>query len=190
VAVAALCAGMAGGEQARRIRCFNNLRQLGIGMQSFSTEHGGKFPERLFATNAWLERLRPYLAEPHIFRCPSDARYTVDRSYIYNGWQDYLGGLGFTTNAVAESDIAEPAQTALIGEKESASAHLYLDIAMGDDFIELNQARHLSGGRSSGASNYLFVDGSVRLLKFGGSLVPVNLWAITPEYRNNPMILP
>ena len=35
-----------------------------------------------------------------------------------------------------------------------------------------------------GGSNYTFADGSVRYLKFGRSMWPINLWAVTPEYRD------
>jgi prepilin-type processing-associated H-X9-DG protein len=34
-----------------------------------------------------------------------------------------------------------------------------------------------------GGANYAFVDGSVRFLKFGQSVNPVNLWALTPTWR-------
>ena len=34
-----------------------------------------------------------------------------------------------------------------------------------------------------------FADGSARYLKYGGSVIPVNLWAITDEWRAAPVVL-
>jgi prepilin-type processing-associated H-X9-DG protein len=40
------------------------------------------------------------------------------------------------------------------------------------------------GNEQGGGSNYGFVDGSVRFLKFGEAFSPQNLWAVTDEFRN------
>jgi len=52
-----------------------------------------------------------------------------------------------------------------------------------DDFRIVEQKRHNSG------SNYMFTDGSARNLRFGKSLSPVNLWAISDKYRKIPIVL-
>jgi prepilin-type processing-associated H-X9-DG protein len=60
----------------------------------------------------------------------------------------------------------------------------------GNDKEEVNQNMHKSGsGAKSGGSNFAFVDGSVRMLPYGGSVRPVNLWAITDVWRNAPVDL-
>jgi prepilin-type processing-associated H-X9-DG protein len=48
---------------------------------------------------------------------------------------------------------------------------------------------HKRGGATSGGSNFAFVDGSARFLPYGGSVRPVNLWAVTEEWRNAPVEL-
>jgi hypothetical protein len=59
-----------------------------------------------------------------------------------------------------------------------------MDYWMGDDFQELDQARHAGASKSvSGSSVFAFADGSARLLRFGQSLDPVNLWFVLPEWR-------
>jgi prepilin-type processing-associated H-X9-DG protein len=58
----------------------------------------------------------------------------------------------------------------------------------GNDVTQLEQSRHSNNGKKNsgqGGSNYGFADGSVRFLRFGQSLTPVNLWATTPFWRTN-----
>jgi prepilin-type processing-associated H-X9-DG protein len=57
----------------------------------------------------------------------------------------------------------------------------------GNDITELDQGRHATGASNSrsGGSNYAFVDGSVRYLKFGRSVFPINMWAISDKWRTN-----
>ena len=59
----------------------------------------------------------------------------------------------------------------------------------GNDLEELEHARHNGKpNRRSGSSNYAFADGSARPLKFGRSITPINLWAITDKWRNAPPV--
>jgi prepilin-type processing-associated H-X9-DG protein len=60
----------------------------------------------------------------------------------------------------------------------------------GNDKEELNQNMHKSGsGKTSGGSNFAFVDGSVRMVAYGGTVRPQNLWAVTDIWRNAPVDL-
>jgi prepilin-type processing-associated H-X9-DG protein len=43
------------------------------------------------------------------------------------------------------------------------------------------------GGSKSGGSDYAFADGSTRYLLYRKSLEPINLWAITPQWRTNSL---
>ncbi|MBI3417753.1 MAG: type II secretion system protein [Verrucomicrobia bacterium] len=129
---------------------------------------------------------------------------TAPRSYIINGWNDYfkqtlsdgdfaeyMGGRWLTP--MKENDIKQPSETILFGEKNTASGHYYMDFlenvggVVGNDLTELAQSRHSTGSAnsSSGGSNYAFVDGSVRYLKFGRSVYPINMWAVTDAWRTN-----
>ena len=58
--------------------------------------------------------------------------------------------------------------------------------AVGNDLFELDRSRHggkHAGNSGSGGSNYAFCDGSVRYIKYGDILWPLNLWAATDEGR-------
>jgi prepilin-type processing-associated H-X9-DG protein len=60
----------------------------------------------------------------------------------------------------------------------------------GNDKQHVNQNMHKSGsGKTSGGSNYAFVDGSSRMLPYAGSVKPVNLWATTELWRAAPVDL-
>jgi prepilin-type N-terminal cleavage/methylation domain-containing protein/prepilin-type processing-associated H-X9-DG protein len=146
-----------------------------------------------------------------LLMCPSDtpvslstyANYPVDsapRSYIINGWNDFFQATmktNFSMGAISglsmsESDIPNPTDTIVFGEKETRSPHFYMDFLetdAGNDFEELEHSRH-TGLKSAGGSNYAFADGSARYLKYGRSVTPINLWAVTDSWRRNTVTLP
>ena len=83
-----------------------------------------------------------------------------------------------------DSAVAHPSETALFGEKEEGHGDFLMDLRTGNEVTVLEQRRH-GGTGLAGSANYAFADGSARLLLYGKSLRPVNLWAITSEWRNN-----
>jgi prepilin-type N-terminal cleavage/methylation domain-containing protein/prepilin-type processing-associated H-X9-DG protein len=139
---------------------------------------------------------RTGVADTNLF--PADA---APRSYIYNAWNDfYLEQADgdpkwrqtVATNGLAlrENAVRYPSETCAFGEKDTESTHWYLDFETKEDITQLDQSKHSNPRRSSGdslegvgGSNYAFVDGSVRYLKFGRSVSPVNLWGLTPTWR-------
>jgi prepilin-type N-terminal cleavage/methylation domain-containing protein/prepilin-type processing-associated H-X9-DG protein len=138
---------------------------------------------------------------PQTINPSPDEADSAPRSYFINGWNDYFKDTipGFTLDGIVGKTINENVlrypETILFGEKKTDSFHYYMDLleitrgsgsgggddgAVGNDYGELQQVRHSSGG----GSNYAFVDGSVRLLKNWRSVGPqINLWAITETNR-------
>ncbi len=128
---------------------------------------------------------------------------SAPRSYIINAWNDYfkanLSAADFTgymgadgKNVMNESAIKLPSDTIILGEKVTTSGQFYMDFMQGtagNDVEEVEQARHGSKGRGnearSGGSNFAFADGSARYLRFGQSIVPVNMWAVMESWRTN-----
>jgi prepilin-type N-terminal cleavage/methylation domain-containing protein/prepilin-type processing-associated H-X9-DG protein len=198
-------------EMAKRISCCNNLKQFGIAARMYVDENDGRYPPRA-RTNRWPSLLRPTYHNLDMLRCSSDietpASGTADtnlfpadaapRSYIINGWNDYFEANpavwaeyknGNSLVTLKENAITDPSQTILFGEKDVASQHYYMDFDFYDDLLQLDQSKHSTArkdakGNGGGGSNYAFVDGSARLLRFGKAFDPVNMWAIVPSVRN------
>jgi prepilin-type processing-associated H-X9-DG protein len=201
--------------KANQIKCLNNLRQVNLAASMYAGDHNGEYPARRRAAQAWPMALLPYYKEPNVLVCPSDRlppgfavgegltnRVMGRRSYVINGFndhfrrslseQDYLRfDLWQWPHGMKESEIAQPSDTLVFGEKREGSFHVHMDFVQGEagnDVEEVEQNRHRAGGAAStdGGSNFAFVDGSVRLLKYGQSVRPVNLWATVDEWRNAP----
>ncbi len=213
IAIIAILAGMLlpalskAKESGRRIACINNLRQLGMSVIMYVDDNQGKFPVRQLP-GAWPTQLRDGYKNLRVLLCPSDGpnpmtgvndpvNWPADsapRSFFINGWNDYFQkqlGANFDMSKIVgmsmpESAVPYPSDTILFGEKETISAHYYMDFleVPANDLFELEQARHM-GPKSAGGSDYAFADGHAGYLKYGRSLSPINLWAVTDSWRTN-----
>jgi len=185
---------------AQRTFCSNNLRQLRLADSLYSHENDGFLPQRQ-RSNQWDVVLQRYYKETRLLRCPSDPQDTstpspatnnplVVRSYLHNGFQDAVapdGGVKFPS-ALKESSLALPSETVVLGEKKAESTAYWLVLNTDPEvyLADLEESRH--GGKpgqpgKSAAANYAFGDGSTRHLRYGKSLCPLNLWAVTPTAR-------
>ena len=86
-------------------------------------------------------------------------------------------------------DVIYPSTTVLFGEKVTSSPQYYMDLfegSLGNDVTELEQSRHMGSGPGSrgGSSNYVFADIHTLSIGFGGSVSPVNEWAVSDVWRN------
>jgi prepilin-type N-terminal cleavage/methylation domain-containing protein/prepilin-type processing-associated H-X9-DG protein len=189
--------------KANSIKCLNHMRQLGLALTLYASDHEGQYPPRRSVPNAWIFRLKPYYRDLQILACPSDRFGVVGlmsqdtnpkRSYLINAFNDY-----FRKNLTAkeyqqytqwkypmgmkESNIPNPSQTILFGEKRTGSQHVHCDIEQGkrgNDFDEIDHKRHGRG------SNFVFADNSVRLVLLNQELYPENMWAVVDEFRIPP----
>lgn len=200
--------------KAKAIQCLNNERQIGLALGMYADDHEDHFPPRREPPKAWPWALLTYYQDPAVVACPADrfslitgfldanAKLMTRRSYVINGFNDYF------RTALSEEEymahrkwewpvgmkrgaIPQPSDTITFGEKRTGSPHVHMDFDQGDrgnDIEEIAQNRHTADDRSrSGGSNFAFADGSVRFLKFGMSVSPANLWAVTDEWRNAPV---
>jgi len=204
--------------KATAISCVNNLRQLGLAIRMYLDDNREYYPPRT-SFNTWPSRFHDGYVNARLLICPNDgpdprswaggdpAHYPYDglhRSYIINGWNDYmkdtLAGeemnayMGSTyTGSMRDSNIQQPSETVVLGEKKNTSQHFYMDLleaesggAVGNDLFELDRSRHSGSGQENsglGGANYLFADDSVRFVRFNRILGPVNLWAVTAAGR-------
>ena len=209
VAIIAILAGMLlpavakAKESARRIQCINNEHNLMLSCIVYLDDNEVKFPKRGNAATVWPVSFYEYYKTIKILRCPSDGpnppqsytssdtntpAWNAPRSYIINGWNDYFSATTNSDLVMNESAIREPTETVVFGEKANDSGHWWMDYDQLDDDLQLDQTRHAASIHStSGGSCYGFADGSARFVKFGLTVRPINLWAVTDEARHPPL---
>jgi prepilin-type N-terminal cleavage/methylation domain-containing protein len=195
--------------RAQSTFCQNNARQLGLSHVLYGHDHEGEFPPRR-NRNRWPTQLQPYYDDLAVLTCPADKDPNrralppdpvgllpddAKRSFIINGWNDYFREVlkrsfsDLSNDGMRDNAIRRPTDTIVFGEKVTASTHYYMDAfeGQGNDVDQIERARHLSGGRESkaGWSNYIFADGSARLVMRGKLLYPLNLWMVTDYWRTN-----
>jgi prepilin-type N-terminal cleavage/methylation domain-containing protein len=194
--------------KANATKCLNNIRQVTMAATMYAGDNDDELPRRLRKNATWVFALEPYYKDRNVMKCPSD-NFTEWRSYIINGFNDYwqkaLPAAEYKQvmnwnypHGMKLAAIPLPSDTVLFGEKKKASKHVHMDFGQstkddegiqteGNDRAVVNHNMH--GSRKTGGSHFAFADGSARFLKYGGSVKPVNLWAITDEWRNAPVEL-
>lgn len=197
--------------EASRIQCMNNLKQLGFSLDSYAADHHSCYPPRTNAWR-WPTLLRDGYRNLNILVCPTDARKQgappltetnspteadrAPRSYFINGWNAYfyhqLSSSDFQSfymmgtyprGYLKEGIVRKPSETILFGEKRHDAGDYYMDMLEGIGGNDADKEEHSAHFSPRGGSNYAFVDGSVRYLKYGKSVWPLNRWAIQDEDR-------
>ena len=131
------------------------------------------------------------------------------RSYLINGWNDFfhnsLSSSDFDVymssryprSSMKETAVPKPSDTVLFGEKKNiaddpngGAMDYYMDNWEGIGGNDADRVEHgchsvIRKQEGSGGSNFTFVDGSVRYLKFGRSVWPINMWAVSDADRQN-----
>jgi prepilin-type N-terminal cleavage/methylation domain-containing protein/prepilin-type processing-associated H-X9-DG protein len=190
-------------EAANRIKCGNNIKQIELGLKMYADDNDGRYCPR---TNQWRwpTLLLEYYRTTNMLLCPTDimrgppatdfASPTVpdraNRSYLINGWNDYFANALVDTTSMKEIWVVYPSETLIFGEKKNQPTpamdfFMDLDEGVGNDLDKVEQGCHsvTQKGKYSGGSNFAYVDGSVRYMKYGATVWPLNLWALTDTNR-------
>lgn len=206
-------------EKAKQLVCMNNLKQLFTALTVYSDNNDGQYPprmrpywpERLQPEYEALALLKcPTDPSAKSGTGPPDTAFSAPRSYLLNGWGDYYEKVlkpdGEETSqwrlfvrhewefGFPPSYANESSETIVFGEKADTSENWHMDFwqgLTGNDMEEIEHARHNNPQkrRGTGGSNYAFLDSSVRYLRWGQALAPVNLWGVTAYYRTNSIAL-
>jgi prepilin-type N-terminal cleavage/methylation domain-containing protein/prepilin-type processing-associated H-X9-DG protein len=201
--------------QALKIKCENNLHQLGVAMKLYAGDNNMAFTPRN-SSPRWPTRMFPYYSNVKSLQCPSEVKdgptgvptdptYTADkapRSYIINGfnhaYEDKYGPNWVTDEPspfIKETDIKYPSDTIIFGEKNADSMHYFMDdadnpsqpLTMPDYWAQVDEQKHGGnpGDPNSGGSNYAMCDGSSRFVRAQKELSPVDLWEVDDFSRTN-----
>ena len=88
-------------ENARRATCQSNLKQLGLGVLTYTQDYDDHLPVSYQSNygNGWAGRVYPYVKNTQIYQCPSDALEPLYSSYAFNenldrGWGGDSYGIG------------------------------------------------------------------------------------------------
>jgi prepilin-type N-terminal cleavage/methylation domain-containing protein len=96
LAAIAVPMGMGAVRQAERVKCLGNLREIGVGLESYLADHNDFFPEIEMGRRSPEEEvltlemvLAEYLPQAEVFHCPADDEHfaATGSSYLWNSTQ-------------------------------------------------------------------------------------------------------
>ena len=185
---------------AQNVRCAGNLRQIGIALQAYTSDHDGRLiPAAVIRSNLfWFDELNPYMGFPNygpqstfpdaaatntVFPlpwqfCPAQKTETPERQEVGYGWN--YTEFGYTPSKPTTNpnsnlrQVAEPARTIIIGDSRDSDAQpgtAFQGRYLYSDTPSLLARRH------GGKGNYLMLDGHVEALS------PKDLPANSPLWK-------
>ena len=94
------------------------------------------------------------------------------------------------SRSMKETAVIYPTDTIMFGEKKgqpNASPQYFMDLneGFGNDADQIEHGCHsvVRKTPNSGGSNFAFVDGSARFMRYGSTVNPLNLWAVNDTNR-------
>ncbi len=111
-------------DQAKGVRCRNNLKQIGLAFTLYIDDNEGKFPRN---GGIWIVKFLPYIGgqgdededyrEMGVYNCPSYPNKEQTLDYVINSWKDGVTEyIGYTP----VSDFRRPGSKILLADNEHA----------------------------------------------------------------------
>jgi prepilin-type N-terminal cleavage/methylation domain-containing protein/prepilin-type processing-associated H-X9-DG protein len=182
---------------ARKSKCLNNMKQMGLAVRMYMDDNDGVFPldSHWSPFDVWLKGLETYNRSKLLYRCPSDKSRNFDKPLP--GWEGtdkirktsygtnfYMapvkpqeaGGLPLTKQTWSHgftklSDFANPSKTIYICEtaRDSTSDHVHPAWwrMPNSDGNFIPYGKEVATDFHNSGSNYVFVDGHAAWMKFG-----------------------
>ncbi len=169
--------------QAKRVVCLSNMRQMGIGLKTYLMDNDGHLPDSSChisdPNQYWLVILSKYLGKELLSRCPADtAKNFVDWSKPLDRQKADPRWSSFALNALLDSKcqrykgrynnvkfIYQPQYCVYVSESPSSwtsADHIHPE----QWFYNIQLAKgQVAWNRHSGKSNYVFTDGHAETLE-------------------------
>lgn len=154
-------------ERGKSITCLSNLRQMGVALRLFESDHKGRLPSSSHLRAAdgtslsWINTLVPYLGPDFIGRCPSAPGHPAKVTYALNDLLTDLSGEGLILTSVRS-----PSATLAIGEIAlgQSSEHFHFAGAARGRITAASFKSSVNVECHGRGANYLFVDAHVEPL--------------------------
>jgi prepilin-type N-terminal cleavage/methylation domain-containing protein/prepilin-type processing-associated H-X9-DG protein len=169
-------------ENARKISCVSNMKQIGLGILQYSQDYDEKYPLARGTGMNWGQAIQPYTKSTQMFACPSNTTNSpfimgnsaplpapqIPNSYAMNfevGDPFWSGGAGLSLAAVNEAS-----RKIIVAERGDAPGGSPTDAGepgvMWDDWDGDQWVTNINGFNGHlGMLNYLFVDGHAKSLR-------------------------
>jgi prepilin-type N-terminal cleavage/methylation domain-containing protein/prepilin-type processing-associated H-X9-DG protein len=170
--------------KSQQVTCLSNMRQIGVGLQSYADDHQGVYPETAHTAaqgRSWIYVLEEYLTDFQNVRiCPADPQ--AKERLAMQGTSYILNSFVFVPPLDAFGEPDGPARNRLASLPQPSGTILMfccsdsVGVRAGDDHThsdnwsswgavcrDIAPDRHARSGTSGlrGSSNYLFADGHV-----------------------------
>jgi prepilin-type processing-associated H-X9-DG protein/prepilin-type N-terminal cleavage/methylation domain-containing protein len=170
-------------EDARRLSCQSNLKQIGLGMMQYMRDYDEHLPLSLTGKGeSWVDIGQPYIKSEAIFLCPKDTvpflidnrygrrtSYALNQLYVADQKERLFGAPDSGIRSLSQADIRDASGTVLAGD---SSDWFQVTLAPGATTMTLTTdtsppsfgdggqhgrfvGRHLNG------ANWVFLDGHV-----------------------------
>ncbi|HQK93282.1 MAG TPA: type II secretion system protein [Armatimonadota bacterium] len=166
-------------EKARQTSCLNNLKQIGMALEQYTADSGGRWPQndplspndaRAFRYNCtypgWIINapLEPYERSPEIYHCPTRS------NGMFNNWRNNLKPISYGYNYVglygeSEQSIYQPVKFLVMWDSSNPWADSFMSIWSRDVAWFLNDTFRNTSWHN-GVNNYLFSDGHAKAMKW------------------------
>ena len=168
---------------ARRTSCWNNMKQIGLGIHLFANNHYGQFPKTVHATvtpgkeMSWVYTLGPFVENVEAIRlCPDDekvAQWIADgkkaTSYVVNEFISvpsaesvlYLHKMQQTSKTII---VFEGSDARKIADEHVHTSTWYGPAKITKNIVWDSILTEIKTDRHGDSSNYLFADGHVETI--------------------------
>ena len=157
-------------DQSRSVECLSNLRQIGVAMQLYAADFGGRLPSSSHdrapdgTSLSWTNTLAVYLGPDFIGRCPEQMHHPARVTYAWNDLLTDTSGAG-----ISVFGCRQPSATMVVAElaADQTSEHMHFRGSLRNGRLTGNQFRTYVNTECHGqGANYLFVDSRVEKIQW------------------------